>query len=276
MRADDSIGKPLAEWAYATPRYPGGLGVSDLRMANESIQRETVLVWFMANLKPSKPAPDPSLQFAEADRSRPTRGPIRGSRFARFGQGTRALSPLPARAVLQEQFEGDIHDALIQALGVELGDNWMWIEPDELAPSTTDASFPKASLQADLDVVEGIIRSLLPEHGVIGHNAPDGETPLTPEEQADVLAAIKRIREGLTADPTKAEEVRAGALGLAEGWQKLGRYILRQADLFVTEANKAVAQKVPHLMGATIIGWDRIGHLLARIWQLLAQLPPPG
>jgi hypothetical protein len=274
MRVGDAVGKPLAEWAYTTPRYPGGLVVSDLRIANEGVQRETALVWFTANLKPFELGPGPWFGFAEAVLPTAIPAPIGGPRIAGFDEGFWAPSPLRAGDVLKEQFEGDLPDALIQALGAALGDNWMWMEPETPAQPDDDVQSSKSALQADLDAVEDIIRSFIPAHGGIGHNAPDEEAPLTAEEHAVALAAIGRIRAGLAAEPTSADEVKAGTLGLAEVWQKLGRYVLKQADLFITEANKAVAQKVPHLLGATVIGWGRIEHLLGSLWQFLAHLPP--
>lgn len=259
MRAGDPVGKPLAEWAYSTPRYPGGLVVSDLRRAAEGVQRETALIWFLANLEPFKLGPGPWFAFD-----------VPG---AGFGQGYWAPSPLVAGSVLREQFEGVLPDDLIQAIGAALGNDWMWIEPQASTQPVGGGASSKAQLQADLDGIESIIRSLVPEHGGIGHNAPDGEEPLTPAEHAAALNSISRIRAGLAAEPAKAADVKAGALGLAEIGQKLGRYCLTQADTFVTESNKAVAQKVPHLLGASILGWDRIEHLLAKIWEFLGHLP---
>ena len=275
MRAGDGVGRPLAEWAYATPRYPDGLAVSELREVSESIQRETALVWFTSNLESFQLGSGPWFGFAETGLplSAPGGGPIGSVPIGGFGQGPFAPSPLPAHAVLRQQFEGDLPEALIQALGTALGDDWMWIEPGATAQPSEDDAPSKADLQADLDAVEEIIRSLVPQHGEIGHNGPEGTGPLTASEQAVALDAICRIRAGIAADPTQADEVKAGTLQLSGTWNRLGIYVLKQADAFITEANKAVAQKVPHLMGVTILGWERIAHLLEGLWALVHRLP---
>jgi restriction system protein len=49
MVAGDSVGRPLAEWAYRTPRFPQGMSGSDLSHANFEVQRETMMGWFQAN-----------------------------------------------------------------------------------------------------------------------------------------------------------------------------------------------------------------------------------
>ena len=51
--AGEAFGRPFAEWAYRTPRYPQGIKGSDLTSATPEIQRETMVVWFRADYVPA-------------------------------------------------------------------------------------------------------------------------------------------------------------------------------------------------------------------------------
>jgi hypothetical protein len=53
LTAGEAMGRPLAEWAYRTPRFPSGIKRSDLTQAPE-IGRETIIVWFLTNHIPAK------------------------------------------------------------------------------------------------------------------------------------------------------------------------------------------------------------------------------
>src|SRR5690348_6546088 len=54
LAAGESLPRPLAEWGYRTPRFPKGLKRTDLERQSEDIQRETMVMWFLANHAPTE------------------------------------------------------------------------------------------------------------------------------------------------------------------------------------------------------------------------------
>jgi hypothetical protein len=63
ISADDPADFPLEELAYRTPRFPDGIRGSELARASEVVQRETTLIWFLANYERPQ---GPFFEFAEA------------------------------------------------------------------------------------------------------------------------------------------------------------------------------------------------------------------
>jgi hypothetical protein len=148
-------------------------------MANESIQRETALFWFISNLKPYELGPGPWFGFGNEKSSSAQTGT--GPRdsgdpsIGGFGQASFAPSPLQAGPILQEQFGEDLPDDWIRALGVALEGNWMWIEQRISVERVDDAPPSRSNLQAGLNDLEDFVRKCTPIHGGIGHNSLDQE-----------------------------------------------------------------------------------------------------
>jgi hypothetical protein len=53
LTAGEPLGRPLAEWCYRTPRFPRGIEGGDLMDVPPEIQRDTTIVWFLANHVPA-------------------------------------------------------------------------------------------------------------------------------------------------------------------------------------------------------------------------------
>ena len=186
--AGDPVGKPLAEPAYRTPRFPHAIRASDLRDSATDVQQETALFWFWSNLKPYDLTGGHYFAF-----DTPGQG---------WGQAPFAPSRVSALSAIDSEFGGILNESLRRNLGDSLGGSWMWIEDDPVsAPASelqTSADLRSAILTG-LDDLAAAIRQLAPAHGRIGHNGPPDELPLTPQEQAEALDTIEQTKAGLAA-----------------------------------------------------------------------------
>jgi hypothetical protein len=138
------VGKPLAEWAYVTPRFPRGIKNTDLQYVDLAIQRETALWWFYLNLEPyDLTKGGPYFGFSGAIGSAPIGALAIGGgqqNIGGFDQAPFASSPVAALDALSEEFGGIIVADILEELGQALGSRWMWIRPPtEISfESTTD------------------------------------------------------------------------------------------------------------------------------------------
>ena len=236
--AGDQFRRPFAEWAYLTPRYPSGLTASDLNEADSRIQRETVLFWFLLNLKPFDLSSGRWFAF-----DTPGRG---------FGQAAFAPSPLKAIDVVNDQF-GDVLDAsFLQEVVSALPGNWMW---DEVTHSTEPGAIrhsadARQETLLHLDLLKAAIDRLATNHGGMGHNLAPADELLTTQERLATLEAVARTRAGVTAgDAAGLETARTAWLSIAPIAEKLGHWLLARTDDFGTEfskgAGKSLGEKLP-------------------------------
>ena len=63
ISANDEADLSLEELAYRTPRLPDGIWRNELTKASEVVQRETMLIWFLANYERTQ---EIFFEFAEA------------------------------------------------------------------------------------------------------------------------------------------------------------------------------------------------------------------
>ena len=211
LKAGDSFGRPLAEWAHVTPRFPNGISNSTLRTASTAVQQETALVWFLANLKPydlSGNGPYGALNYAP--------GPY---------------APSPARAfhALDGEFKGVLPEQLILSIGSTLGNNWMWIDepPFERPQPENKGQFEVALLKALAQLSANIERLYTP-HGGIGHNHPPNDVPLSPDEQAEALQTIEEVKAAIK-DPPKMKKAWSA---LQPALLKIGAWSVAQIATF--------------------------------------------
>ena len=287
LSVSDAAGQPLAEWAYYSPRFPDGIGVSDLAGAPIGVQREIALIWFWSNFKPYELGAGPYFGFAEL-RSGETVG-LNTSAFntvpfgdgAHFSDGSSftqsspppmvagfdrapfAPVPLAAAHVLDTEFAGILGDDVRRGLVDDLAGDWMqsWNEHAALAEfasaQLSHAGF-QAAILARLDLLAREVRELGPTHGAIGHNvAPDG-LPLTAQEQAEAEDVIERAKAVIASnDASRSGSLTFATESLTSLSKKIGAWVLRQLDTFITEANKSVARDV----GKIIIAVLAVNHL---------------
>jgi hypothetical protein len=115
---------------------------------------------------------------------------------------------LSAEAVLNAQFNGILTSASLAIVSEQLAGDWEWIKPADEAPAQT------VDINERLDVLEDLIRQLIPGHGMIGHNHPPASSALDSADQAEALTAIAQTRTGLAAGEQGIQEVEIGAARL--------------------------------------------------------------
>jgi hypothetical protein len=211
MEAD----RPLAEWAYVTPRFPEGLRETDFQRATPDIQSETAEVWFLSNHRPA---------------AQPGRG----------GYGTPALAYDVAGAwgsesitfpinLLRDEF-GTATDIAFTGLIKHLrkiSDFWELIPTSELPSDEVrdPGLYTLETLKNDLDVrlnrLEISIQEIGRARGKIGDN--QGPPLLNDMQQAAALAAIAEARDAIAhVDIKKPEEAKSALNGLRELAKALG------------------------------------------------------
>jgi hypothetical protein len=169
--AGDPLGSPLAEWAYRTPRFPSGITGSQLAQVASETQRETMIVWFLAN---HIPAAGDYFGFPGGPQPE-TAGPLntnplntvplnQGVRAVGFGQGP-FLDGGRAPGLLSDEFKDFVSAAIISEVANAFGGLWQRIPPETLEGSA-------ARIVAALDDISESVRKLVPGHGQLGHNGP--------------------------------------------------------------------------------------------------------
>ena len=264
FRTGDPTGLPLAERAYRTPRYPEGIRASFLRDASPAIQKETVLFWFWANLKPYALTGGPYFGY-------------NGSGGGGYGQGVYALAPARAIDAIKSEFDGILSTSLCGEIGDMLGAPWMWIDDPLGAPSSEveSATEVQAAILTRLDDLAGALRRLEPEYGGLGHNGPPEELPLSPQEQTDALAAIDQVKADIIlGDRNGSARAKSAWENISEVIAKLGVWSLARIDAFWTgfaeEGGKAFGKMLPKLILAILIwvGQSELGSLIGKLIEL--------
>jgi hypothetical protein len=275
LRFDESVGKPFVELSYLTPRFPAGIKESDLATANEGIQRETMIVWFLANFVP---ATGPYFGFAEAGRGSSVlntsplntftfnSGPkIAGFSQAPFFNGGRApelIESAFARIVSAERIAevANLFDGIWERNAAK---------PPVATESVADV---RAAVVAVLDALKANVEKLSPAHGGIGHNRPDEDLPLAGQEQITVLRAISETRLAVLSgsDYSVVDAVWRVALQVT---RTVGAWAAKQVntfvDGFVSEGGKALGKKLPYIVGTGVEIWDH-GEKIQRMLQHLS------
>lgn len=202
MTAGDAIGGPLAEWGYRTPRFPQGIKRSNLTEVAPEFQRETMIVWFLANHAPAK---GPYFGFAEVSSAHRTDTlnttalnglPLNDSiETSGFDQG-RFFNGGTSADLMEAEFGDIVEEPLLtEAAGLFEG---LWevlpAEPLFDLESQTPAQ-RSATIVAALDDLTEVVRKLAPQHGGIGHNGPPEDSPpITEDDRRTVLKASTDAR----------------------------------------------------------------------------------
>lgn len=202
LAAGEPMGRPLAEWGYRTPRFPKGIKESDLVESGVEIQRETMIVWFLANHAPAK---GPYFGFAEAG---PTRRigalntaaineiPINGGlEIAGWDQG-RFFKGGSSRDLLKAEFGNIVEDVALAEVA-RLFPNLWEVRPPEPPVDQGNQTLEQmsATIAVALDELADVMRKLAPQHGGMGHNGPpDDGRLITEDERRIVLKASEDAR----------------------------------------------------------------------------------
>jgi hypothetical protein len=272
----DTAGKPIAEIAYVTPRFPDGIRGSDLAGLGEAIQRETMAVWYLANFTP---ATGTYFGFGESQSKEgpalPGTGPFNTLALASSlrigGFGNRFFYGGRAPDLLQAEFGEIVTPSAISAVAAVFEGFWEW----KLAKPT----IPHATVEdAKVAIIEALnrfvmqVRAIAPEYGGIGHNGPPDEDLVTQEEEAILFKADSDLRIALSSS-TDPANIEAAWSPVAEISAKLGHWALKQIDNFFTNfsaaAGKSFGQMSPYILLAALDVYFEGAHIADLISMLL-------
>lgn len=276
LRFGQTYGKPYSEMAYLTPRFPSGIKGSDLAQAGETIQRETMAFWYLANLVP---ATGTYFGFAEAQPA--AAGALNTSplntfaldsapRIGGFGQG-RWFNGGRAPELLRNEFGGNVSGEAIAAVAAVFDGLWEW-KPEQPAVTHTTPEDVQVAIAAALDAFENRFRAMTPDHGGIGHNGPPENESVTPREKVFVLKAVSDMRLAVASGsaPSTLDTLWSGVRGIIT---KLGAWALNQIDTFFENftpaAGKSLGEKYPYILLAAVDVYYEGAHITDLISMLL-------
>jgi hypothetical protein len=255
MTVGSSVGRPLAEWAYISPRFPNGITASSLQLADADTQREVAAFWFLANLKPYDLSGGPWFGF--------------GPESAGYDHGYLAPKPVHSPEVLNKEFGDTLQSELRQEIARRFDGQWMWLPPLAIPPDPMSLEQTQVAILSRLEGLEAAIRGLSPPVG-IGHNQGPLDPPLSDQERSDALLTIEEARVAVKAGD------RSGATILWDKWtalapklQKLAAWTLKLvghfAMSFVGELGKVAARPSTYVVIYAIKAWHEhraIGEML--------------
>jgi hypothetical protein len=279
LTAGEPVGIPFAEWAYITPRHPGGIKGSALRFAAREVQKETALFWFFLNYRPYDLSGQPFFTFGV-----PGRG---------FGQAPFAPAPISAAEIIDPQFTDVLPDDLREELKRDLDGQWM-IAPSGMSDAQVldaisgfqSSKQPVADpgqdqglaerlqeietdLQAVLDLAEGTWSVI-----GVGHNRPPepiDDSPVTPDEVRGGIQAVNVYRAELSkpvADDALVAACKDTLRSLATRLSNFARWLEGQSSEFIQVIQKncgRITAETILRVGATAV----VGAAAAKLWQIL-------
>jgi hypothetical protein len=250
MVAGEALGRPLAEWAYRTPRYPRGVKASDLSDATPGIQRETMVVWFLANHVPAK---GPYFGFSgPTPRHSPNSIPLAQSiEVAGFNQAPFFSGGL-APDLLKTEFAEFVRQPVILEVAGLFDGLWQHLPPEPIVDFEKQTpEEQKTTLVSILDELTKTVRNMVPAHGQIGHNGPP--STITDEETHIVLRATAEVRLAvLSSDYDAAHLVWESISPIVK---KIGNSIAKQVDNYCTKFGSTFGV-TSAFMAAGVIGYE--------------------
>jgi hypothetical protein len=237
LTAGEAVGRPLAEWAYRTPRFPRGIKRSDLTQSPE-IARETIIVWFLANHTPAK---GPYFGFAETNRSRPIGAlntaalntmPLNGSiEIAGFNQAP-LFNGGTAADLMRAEFGGTVEQSLLTEVADLFEGLWEMLPADPLVDLKNQIPTQRsATIAAALDDLADAVRNITRPPGGIGHNGPpEDDASISEDDQRLVLKASADARLAVMSSDYSAAEVAWEAAKPV--FDRIGSAIGRHVDTF--------------------------------------------
>jgi hypothetical protein len=257
MVAGEALGRPLAEWAYRTPRFPRGIKASDLSSANLEAQRETMVVWFLANHALATGPHFGSSGPTETHISGPLNtAPLnsetlnQSGEIVGFNHGT-FLNGGQSFDLLKAEFSGFVPEPVIlEVAGLFEG---LWERrPTEavvdLARQTPEERI--AALVTSLDELTETVHKMLPTHGGIGHNEPPS---ITEDEKRIVLRATADTRLAILSSDYDTANLAWDSISSII--KRIGNNIAKQIDNYCTKFTNTLAV-TSALMATGYIGYE--------------------
>ncbi len=257
MVAGEAVGRPLAEWGYRTPRFPQGIKGSALSDAASEVQRETMVVWFLAN---HVPATEPYFGFGE---TQPTRRvgafnttalnttPLNGNiEIADLGQAP-FFSGGRSPDLLKAEFSECLPEPTILEVAELFEGLWERRPPEPLIDFERNTPEERAAtLVAILDELTDTAHKMLPTHGGIGHNGPP---PMTEDERRIVLQVSAETKLAVLSSDYDAAHLAWESLSPIV--KRIGSSITKQVDKYCTKFTSTLAV-TSALMATGYIGYE--------------------
>jgi hypothetical protein len=194
----EPLGRPFWEWAYRTPRFPLGIKGSDLADTTSEIQRETMVVWFLANHHLATGAyfgfsgPTPTQTIGPLNTYPPNSMQLNQSiEVAGFGQGP-FFSGGRAPDLLKSEFAEFVPEPVILEVAGLFEGLWQRVSPEPFIDFEKQAPEERiTTLVVILDELTETVHKMVPAHGGLGHNGPP---PITEDEKRIILRATAETR----------------------------------------------------------------------------------
>jgi len=257
MMAGEAVGRPLAEWAYRTPRFPQGIKRSALSGVTSEIQRETMAVWFLANHVPatgpyfgfSGPTPKQNIGPINAHPLNSIQLnqsiPILGFDQAPFFSGGQSPD------LLKAEFSEFLPESVILEVAGLFEGLWERRPPEPVIDFEKQTPEERAAtLVTFLDEMTEVVHKMLPTHGGIGHNGPP---PMTDDETRIVLRATAETRLAVLSSDYAA--ARLAWESISPIVKRVGSSIARQVDNYCTKFTSTLAV-TSALMATGWIGYE--------------------
>jgi hypothetical protein len=274
LTAGEAMGRPLAEWAYRTPRFPSGIKRSDLTQAPE-IGRETIIVWFLTNHIPAK---GPYFGFGETIKSRPVGAldttaldttPLNGSiEIAGFSQAP-FFNGGAAADLLRAEFGGIVEQSPPTEITDLFEGLWEVLPADPLVDLETQTPAQRsATIAGALDDFADAGRKMARPPGGIGHNGPpEDSTTLSEDDQRLVLKASADARLAVTSSNYSAAEVAWGAAKpvFDRIASAIGRHVDTFLNKFAATAGISMALIATGYVGELLGLWNKVQAVTAML-----------
>jgi hypothetical protein len=254
--AGESLGRPLAEWGYRTPRFPRGIKGSDLSETTPEIQRETMVVWFLINHVPATgtyfgfSGPTPTRIVGPLNTAATNSMPTNQIKIGGFGQGT-LFHGGRSHDLLKAEFAELVPEPMILDVAGLFDGLWQRFPPEtfvDFARQTPEER--EATLVSLIDDLTEQVRQKRLMHGGMGHNGPP---PMTEDETNVVLRATADARLAVLSSDYRTAELAWETMSPVV--QKLGASIAKQVENYCTKFTSTVAITTA-LMATGYLGYE--------------------
>ena len=257
MVAGETFGRPLAEWAYRTPRFPEGIKGSDLLHAAPEIQRETMVVWFLANHHLARgpyfgfSGPTTTNTIDPLNTYPPNSMPLnQGIETVGFGQGP-FFSGGRVPDLLKAEFTEFVSEPVISEVAGLFEGLWQRMPPEPFV--NFEKQTPEERTKTLINILDELtetVHKMLPAHGGIGHNGPPS---ITEDETRIVLRATAETRLAVLSSDYDAASLAWKAISPIV--KKLGNSIAKQVENYCTKFTSTLAV-TSALMATGYIGYE--------------------
>lgn len=148
-----------------------------------------------------------------------------------------------------------IPDEVLTELASRLPGDWTEIAAslklDNLGNPSGSIQELSAAVSRGLDELSEALGYLGPVYGESGHNSGAFDYPFTVTERADLVRAIERAKQAISANPAP-EVLAAISTDLRPVPKRINEWLAEKGDLFVTEAVKSLGKEAGKVLWALL------------------------